>query len=865
MTPTPSDMTQSPLRRILFLRFSHRDINDDFHALARLFNQYGHDVHWWSLFDDRRGLPTEPGFTYYTQSSPYGNSSKQRFYDLKTDLHPKLFDPVASKGGSVLMKKLREEVETIKPDLIVTSGVIALSAVGALDLKGLMPGVYKPWLHYVDADYKYGTNANAETRKLALALLERHIQQPDCLWAASPAFAKRVTKDYKLANTPEIVRATPRMTGGLLASQAKQSDRRVILFNSQDDHQAETIKRWLKGSGRRALSRYLWVDIALPWIEEGPVPAKTLAPEIFTQSPAIDAMSTATDPLTALDGTDISDLSFADRVVSRFFTKKTASYDEKSAAGTPQSSAPDPAMNALREPPPSIDFFNTRGWRLLDLPRVKRQVVLSLLKHGDAINAVTRLAARGHANHILCGERAAETVKPHLTGQPDLETFDFFGDGPFEHIDSYVARLLEQLEKKSAKIATVPSLSLAPPDDWAQAFERLEHEVAPAAPDGPLRIWHGLTGCAGQPWIQSSAQNRAGAFARSMVVGPNYLGYNVHKHLPDATANASARAMTEIAHRFNVAHFYFRPLFYSSKNVAFPTAMDLLSLRAAGKSVIMNFRGSEVRLQEDFRRLNPYHYVDENPPAVAKFPDEIQRRYLNFTRSICSELVVIDPELGSFVPDAKVIPRSLDLSHWQEVGLKNGPVPVVVHAPTKADIKGTSHVLEAVDALKAEGLEFEFKLVKGMSHSEAQQVYHDADIVIDQLRIGWYGVLSVEAMALGKALMCYIREDIQHTLPSGEAAPFMVTNPDTVKADLRQLLTDANLRQQYAAAGRRYCEQTHDSDKVAQSYLDLYEEVRRNPRPVDIRAVFEFIEWQESLISGETQELVDRIRARVGA
>ena len=45
-----------------------------------------------------------------------------------------------------------------------------------------------------------------------------------------------------------------------------------------------------------------------------------------------------------------------------------------------------------------------------------------------------------------------------------------------------------------------------------------------------------------------------------------------------------------------------------------------------------------------------------------------------------------------------------------------------------------------------------------MSNDEALKKYREADIVIDQLRIGWYGAFAVEVMKMGKPVIAYINE-----------------------------------------------------------------------------------------------------------
>ncbi len=107
-----------------------------------------------------------------------------------------------------------------------------------------------------------------------------------------------------------------------------------------------------------------------------------------------------------------------------------------------------------------------------------------------------------------------------------------------------------------------------------------------------------------------------------------------------------------------------------------------------------------------------------------------------------------------------------------------------------------------------------------MSHREAVELYKKADIVIDQILCGAYGNLSVEAMALGKPVICFIRPDLLQSFPS--TLPVQSANPDTLYAVLRDLVLDGTKRAELGKQGRLYVEEHHDAAKVAQQLKAIY-------------------------------------------
>ncbi len=364
-----------------------------------------------------------------------------------------------------------------------------------------------------------------------------------------------------------------------------------------------------------------------------------------------------------------------------------------------------------------------------------------------------------------------------------------------------------------------------------------------------LRIFHGLAGAAGQPWSISRGHREMNLAADCYQVAGNTFNYpaDVSFKVASAMDNNYFELFRAVAPYYDVFHFYFRPFFLLPPGLAFPTGYDLLALRAAGKVVIMNFRGSEVRLHSKFKQFSPYNYVDQNPDnLVAKFPEATQERLLGFFSAVANRIVVPDPELQSYVPESVVVPRSIDLQNWTWSGPVNKTNPLIVHAPSRRTVKGTQYFLQAINRLKAEKVPFRFKLIENLSNEEARKIYREADIVLDQLRIGWYGVLAVEGMALGKAVVCYIREDLQHHL--GQQPPLAVATPDNVYEVLRELVLNYHERAELGQRARAYVEDTHDSRKVAKMFHDVYTDPETQNHTVDLDKAMELFLQQNRKI-----------------
>jgi glycosyltransferase involved in cell wall biosynthesis len=326
---------------------------------------------------------------------------------------------------------------------------------------------------------------------------------------------------------------------------------------------------------------------------------------------------------------------------------------------------------------------------------------------------------------------------------------------------------------------------------------------------------------AGVPWANVQALRRRGVDARLVVFNRYALHPEADWSLerPDGFLRAQAvqwRALAALLPRTDVFHFYFG-LSLVPKSLQFPI------LRALRKKSVFHYLGSDIR---------------------GKTPAE-----LAFGKRANAEIV------GSYdairwVPEAEVVPPGIDLSRYKPVTVsdtvhgvvdpagvgsaqlasqnRHGPVtvsdtgsrrPVIVHAPSSRRRKGTEHVVAA-----CEGLDAELDVVEGLHHDEAMERYRRADIVVDQLNAGWYGLFAIEAMALGKPVLAFLHnEAVRRTEEAlGVRVPVVGVTRETLRARLEELVADPELRRRVGAEGRAYVERVHDVERIADRLLDIY-------------------------------------------
>ena len=308
----------------------------------------------------------------------------------------------------------------------------------------------------------------------------------------------------------------------------------------------------------------------------------------------------------------------------------------------------------------------------------------------------------------------------------------------------------------------------------------------------PLRVTLCPVNTAGVPWTNAQALRRRGVDARLVV----FERYKLHPEADwslDAPSNKvllsrQARqwaALARLLPRTDVFHFHFG-LTLVPQSLQFPI------LRATRKKSVMHYLGSDIR---------------------GKTPEQ-----LAYGKKADAEIV------GSYdairwVPDAEVIPPGIDLSRIEPAPPSDRARPLIVHAPSSRRRKGSEHVLAAV-----EGLDADLELVEGLHHDEAFERYRAADIVVDQLNAGWYGLFAIEAMALGKPVVTFLHDEaVRRTEEAfGTRVPIVSATAETLRETLRPLVADAARRRELGAASRAYVEQVHDLERTTDHLLAVY-------------------------------------------
>jgi len=333
-----------------------------------------------------------------------------------------------------------------------------------------------------------------------------------------------------------------------------------------------------------------------------------------------------------------------------------------------------------------------------------------------------------------------------------------------------------------------------------------------------MRVLHAPENIAGQATIIADAQRRLGITSKVLVFQPSVYNFDYDYSLDLQSKififKIAAVLVTFFSSifKYDIFHFHYGKSFL-------PYNLDMLILRIFGKKVFMHFWGSDI-IQSDIARLYTLFSPELYREVYPHLNDIRTRKKIRRINKWAEKSIVGDYSLLPFSPESVVIRQAIDLSSipYTDPVRCEGPVKIV-HAPTNRLIKGTDLIIKEIERITREGFQIELILVENKTHEEAMKLYKEADIVIDDVLQGPYGILAIECMALGKPVLCRIDPKLKKYYSD---LPIVDTPPDMIYDNIKFLVTYPEMREKLGLKGRQYVEKNHDSLVVAKKLIELY-------------------------------------------
>lgn len=336
-----------------------------------------------------------------------------------------------------------------------------------------------------------------------------------------------------------------------------------------------------------------------------------------------------------------------------------------------------------------------------------------------------------------------------------------------------------------------------------------------------MRVLHAPTNSAGQAYLISRAQRKLGVESDALVFYQTHFQYGCDINLDLLNKNRLTKYWI-VFKNFIYCLFHYDIFHFHFGQTLLPGFIDLPILKFFGKKIYMQYWGYDCILtdmasnytllpEEELNRMN------------ASIPDSKKRRNLAKFDRYCNATIVGGYSLLPYTPKSVTIPQAYGVKDRPFIGTPEHDGPLrIVHAPTSRIVKGTDEIIKAVNRLMDQGYKLDLIMVEGKSNEEAIEIYKRADIVIDEIKQGPYGMLAIECMAMGKPVICRVDPAFE-AYYQALALPIVNSNPDTIERNLKKLIENPGLRQEIGKAGRDYVEKIHDEKIIAQQLIDLYQ------------------------------------------
>lgn len=346
-----------------------------------------------------------------------------------------------------------------------------------------------------------------------------------------------------------------------------------------------------------------------------------------------------------------------------------------------------------------------------------------------------------------------------------------------------------------------------------------------------MKVLHAAAEIAGQASILCAALRGLGVDATALAYNAQYPAYPTDILVPHDGKPAVPRLLGYLSTaarfigRYDLVHVHF------GRSLVPPWNLDLPVHRALGTKLVFHFHGCDVR--------NRVMMLEHHPGAAACeecvpfcVPGR-QRRAIAQSARHGAATFVSTPDLLESVPHAAHLPVALDVDAWARAaaaagggsGAGRGDRVTVLHVPTDRRIKGTRWIEAGLAAASARDPRIAFRLLERAAWHEVRDAMAAADVIVDQVFLGWYGLVAVEAMALGKPVVGFIRPDFEALARSLEL-PLVRCTKDDVGDIVAALAADPARRAALGEAGRVYARRVHDATAVARRLVTAYEAAR---------------------------------------
>jgi hypothetical protein len=340
----------------------------------------------------------------------------------------------------------------------------------------------------------------------------------------------------------------------------------------------------------------------------------------------------------------------------------------------------------------------------------------------------------------------------------------------------------------------------------------------------------------GNAWGLAQGERKLGLDSRVLTRKNVWLDYPFDINLEWDKKNvlgmlfSAVDTFLKVRNQYDVFHFNFGTSLLDLTRLGLPL-LDV-PFYPRDKKIVFSYNGCDARQKyETIKRVDfSACHEDDCYGGLCKSQrqDRAKARRIRKADKYANHIFALNPDLMWFLPQgATFLPYTI--AEWDNihpVPYKPGKTIQVVHSPTDRAAKGSDRIVRALKSLQKR-YAMEIILVEKTPNKKALKLYERADIVVDQVLVGWYGGLAVEAMKMGKPVAVFIRKDDLHFVPDEMAKDLceavIEIDPFTIEESIEWFLQNPSLLRQKSGAALDYVHKWHDPAYVAGITKSVYE------------------------------------------
>lgn len=349
-----------------------------------------------------------------------------------------------------------------------------------------------------------------------------------------------------------------------------------------------------------------------------------------------------------------------------------------------------------------------------------------------------------------------------------------------------------------------------------------------------IRVLHLPTNVAGVPAGLAEGERMLGLDSESVSMFSDYIRHSNANIMFNQTPNsiwdaikyvpAILQKINSIDDKYDVFHFNSSRTMLDYLGIKLTSMWDLPHFKRWGKVAVM-FNGCDVRMRTKHKQyqhspcINP---LCQNRMCKNNASDEVKAYRVKKWDKYADAMFAATPDLLEYLPERAIyLPNTT--TNWD--GLKPAPILKrerirIIHAPTNQIVKGSQVIDYAIRRLKKEFPDrIEYVCLEGMSNANARLIYQTADLIIDQIKMGIYSVVALEAMKMGKPVIAYLDpvhyKKINPDMVNEMNDTIINASPETIYDTLKEIMVNPDCLRPQVEKGLSFVEKWHAPKVVA--------------------------------------------------